>query len=103
MTRIPLDPIGYKVDGSTIHTRYATHGDGQRTRTAKGVETLLDGKKGKPCVECYGKAPRYAEGPRPPQKRRTAASAIGKNGDAPIRTWARPAVMVDDHNDEERP
>ena len=72
MTRIPLDPNGYKVNPSTgtIHTRYATHADGERTRTAKGVETILDGKQGKACKTCY-QTPRYAEGPRPPQRRRT--------------------------------
>lgn len=70
-TRIPIDPIGYKVDGSTIHTRYADHGKGQRTRTAKGVETLLDGAKPKVCRTCYGDKPRYPDTtPRPPQRRR---------------------------------
>ena len=69
MTRIPLDPNGYKVDGQTIHTRYATHGDGQRTRTEKGVLSLLDGKRPKICRDCFA-APRYPEPPRPPQKRR---------------------------------
>ena len=71
MTRIPVDPNGYSVNPSTgtIHTRYADHGNGERTRTAKGVETLLDGKAAKPCRICYPH-PRYAEGPRPPQRRR---------------------------------
>jgi hypothetical protein len=69
MTRIPLDPIGYKVDGSTIHTRYADHAGGHRTRTEKGVRTLLDGQRGRICKDCYP-APRYPEPPRPPQRRR---------------------------------
>ena len=83
MTRIPLDPNGYKVNVSTgtIHTRYATHADGERTRTAKGVETLLDGKQGKACKTCYGKTPRYPEGPRPPQRRRVQTN--GAAADAP--------------------
>ena len=69
MTRIPIDPIGYKVDGATIHTRYADHGNGQRTRTEKGVRTLLDGQRPKVCKDCYPN-PQYAQPPRPPQKRR---------------------------------
>lgn len=87
MTRIPLDPIGYKVnpDTGTIHTRYATHAPGIRTRTEKGVLTLLDGKPGKACVTCYGKKPPYRDDtPRPTQKRR-------------IQSWASPAeIEVDD-------
>ena len=75
MTRIPIDPIGYSVsDNGMIHTRYADHGNGQRTRTTKGVETLLDGKRGKACEVCYGKTPRYPEPPRPAQKRRVPAN-----------------------------
>ncbi len=74
MTRIPLDPNGYKVDGSTIHTRYADHGNGQKTRTTKGVATILDGKQGKACVTCYGKTPTYPDAPRPAQKRRVPAN-----------------------------
>ena len=86
MTRIPLDPNGYKVNPSTgtIHIRYATHADGERTRTAKGVETILDGKQGRACMTCYGnKPPLPSDTPRPPQKRRVAASAVGKNGTGP--------------------
>ena len=72
MTRIPLDPIGYKVDGATIHTRYADHGNGNRTRTEKGVLTLLDGQKPKLCASCFP-SPRYPEtGPKKPQRRRVA-------------------------------
>ena len=87
MTRIPLDAIGWKVnpDTGTIHTRYATHASGFRTRTEKGVLTLLDGKKGKACLQCYGKNPPYRnDTPRPTQKRR-------------ITSWAAPAeIEVDD-------
>ena len=85
MTRIPLDPNGYSVNVSTgtIHTRYADHGNGLRTRTEKGVRTLLDGKRGKVCKDCYP-SPQYAQPPRPPQKRR-------------ITTYAAPAeIEVDD-------
>lgn len=81
MTRIPLDPNGYSVNPSTgtIHTRYATHASGERTRTEKGVLTILDGKDGKACTVCYGKSPRYADKtPRPVQQRR-----IAKVEDAP--------------------
>ena len=73
MTRIPLDPEGYKVDGATLHTRYADHASGNRTRTEKGVRTLLDGQKPKPCKLCYP-SPRYPEPPRPPQRRRTPSN-----------------------------
>lgn len=86
MTRIPIDPEGYSVNPSTgtIHTRYATHAEGQRTRTTKGVETILDGKQGRACKQCYGNSPPYpSDTPRVPQKRRTPASAIGKNGTGP--------------------
>ena len=79
MTRIPLDPNGYSVNPNTgtIHTRYADHGNGNRTRTTKGVLTLLDGKEGKACSVCYGKSPRYPETPRPPQRRRVNAASNG--------------------------
>lgn len=89
MTRIPTDSEGYSVNQSTgtIHTRYADHGNGVRTRTTKGVETLLDGKQGRACKQCYGNnPPSPSDTPRVPQVRRSAASAIGKNGtgaDAP--------------------
>ena len=84
MTRIPLDPIGYSVNQSTgtVHTRYADHGNGERTRTKRGVETLLDGKEGKPCRSCYPH-PRYDTPAPPPQRRRIAASAVRKNGTGP--------------------
>ena len=84
MTRIPLDPDGYSVNPSTgtIHTRYADHArDLPRTRTTKGVQTILDGKDGKACKTCY-KTPRYPEPPRPPQRRRLS--------------WAAPAELPDD-------
>jgi hypothetical protein len=79
MTRIPLDPIGYSVNQSTgtIHTRYAGEhaGDAYRTRTEKGVLTLLDGRKPKLCSVCYP-SPQYATPapPRAPQRRRTAST-----------------------------
>jgi hypothetical protein len=86
-TRIPIDPEGYSVNQNTgtIHSRYADHGNGLRTRTTKGVLHLLDGKAGKPCVTCYGKNPPYPTNtPRPPQTRR-------------VQTWAQPAeIEVDD-------
>lgn len=84
MTRIPLDPIGYKVnpETGTIHTRYADlHAAGYRTRTTKGVLALLDGKVGKACEVCYGNTPAYPVGPRPSQKRR-----VPTNGTAPDAT-----------------
>jgi hypothetical protein len=87
MTRIPIDNDGYSVNPNTgtIHTRYADHGNGTRTRTTKGVLTILDGKDGKACVTCYGKTPPYpTDTPRPEQKRR-------------VQTWAQPAeIEVDD-------
>ena len=82
MTRIPLDPNGYSVNPSTctIHTRYADHGNGLRTRTEKGVLTLLDGQKPKLCKDCYP-SPRYPAPPRPPQRRRVQTN--GTTPDAP--------------------
>lgn len=77
MTRIPIDPNGYKVnpETGTIHTRYADlHAAGYRTRTTKGVLNLLDGKRGKACEVCYGKAPQYPDTPRPVQRRRSSAN-----------------------------
>jgi len=76
---IPLDDIGYSVNltSGTIHTRYAGDhaGDAYRTRTAKGVETLLDGRQPKVCAVCYP-SPRYAEPAKPkvPQRRRSGPS-----------------------------
>lgn len=72
---IPLDPNGYAVNPSTgtVHTRYVGEhgGQTQRTRTVKGVETLLDGRAAKACPTCYP-SPTYPEAakPRAPQKRR---------------------------------
>jgi len=72
---IPIDPQGYSVNVETgvIHTRYATHALGTRTRTAKGVMTLLDGKKGQACKVCYP-SPQYPPTPKtlPPQVRRSS-------------------------------
>ncbi len=83
MTRIPIDPIGYKVnpDTGTIHTRYAdSHASGFRTRTTKGVLTILAGKKGKACATCYGEKPPYPDTtPRPPQRRRSGPEARNGN------------------------
>ena len=71
---IPLDPIGYSVNPATgtVHTRYAGDhaGDSYRTRTVKGVETLLDGKQPSVCKLCYP-SHRYAEKPKAPQQRRS--------------------------------
>ena len=82
--RIPLDPIGYSVNQSTdtIHTRYAGDhaGDSYRTRTVKGVLTLLDGKKPNVCGVCYP-SPRY-DTPAPasaPQKRRSGRKRKAKS------------------------
>lgn len=64
MTRIPLDPDGYSVNQATgtVHTRYAGEhaGTTRRTRTGIGVETLLDGQKGKLCRQCYPVAEKQA-------------------------------------------
>lgn len=76
MTRIPTDPIGYSVNQSTgtVHTRYAGDhaGDSYRTRTVRGVETLLDGKEPNTCSVCYPH-PFYKTTPPPsePQRRRS--------------------------------
>lgn len=72
--KIPSDPDGYSVDDSGgIHTRYSTHsGRHDRTRTTKGVETLLAGKKGWICPTCFPTIPpRSDDTPRPPQQRRS--------------------------------
>ena len=104
MTRIPLDPNGYSVNQSTgtIHTRYADHGNGTRTRTRKGVETLLDGKEGRACKTCYGNNPPYpSDTPRSPQRRRTpTASANGAGGPRKnaVNTWAAPGEMPPDED-----
>lgn len=79
MTRLPIDSDGYSVNQNTgtIHTRYAgDHAAGSlRTRTPRGVETLLDGRKGKLCAVCYS-APRYPTPPTDgaPQRRRVPAA-----------------------------
>jgi hypothetical protein len=73
MTLIPIDPNGYAVNPATgtVHTRYAGAHAGlhYRTRTVKGVEHYLDGRKPKVCELCYP-SPRYPEPPRPVQQRR---------------------------------
>jgi hypothetical protein len=78
--KIPIDPIGYAVNENTgtIHTRYADHGNGTRTRTVKGVETLLNGKKGTACKLCYP-SPHYdtpAPSSEPPKRRVPDAAAV---------------------------
>ena len=73
---IPLDPIGYSVNQSTgtVHTRYAGDhaGNAYRTRTERGVLTLLEGRQPKVCSVCYP-SPRYAQPVKPkvPQQRRS--------------------------------
>lgn len=80
--RLPIDPDGYSVNPSTgtVHTRYAgDHArDSWRTRTARGVENILDGQKGSVCKTCYP-SPSYAKPARdePPQKRRTPTADPG--------------------------
>ena len=87
MTRIPIDPIGYKVNPETgvIHTRYADrHAAGYRTRTERGVLSLLDGKEGKACEVCYGKTPVHRPTtPRAPQVRRIPSTTEPTPDDAP--------------------
>ena len=55
--KLPADPVGYSVnrETGTVHTRYpGVHaGNVQRTRTARGVETLLDGRPMHVCRTCY--------------------------------------------------
>ena len=79
MTRIPIDANGYAVNPATgtVHTRYAGEHAGlhYRTRTVKGVETLLDGKKLTVCSVCYP-APLYdTPAPSAPQQRRSGPKA----------------------------
>ena len=83
MTRIPLDPDGYSVNQSTgtVHTRYVGDhaGTSYRTRTVKGVETLLDGRKPKVCEVCFPN-PQYPPTARPAQKRRVPNAATLPRG-----------------------
>ena len=77
--RVPLDPNGYAVNPATgtVHTRYAGEHAGlhYRTRTVKGVETLLDGKKLTVCLVCYP-SPQYdTPAPAKPQQRRSGPKA----------------------------
>ena len=106
MTRIPLDPNGYAVNVATgtIHTRYAGDHAGlhYRTRTVKGVETLLDGRKPTVCSVCFP-SPRYAEPDKPKrtQRRRNKAPSPSSTPRPP----AEEAVDSDglEHGASERP
>lgn len=69
--RIPIDPIGYAVEGNIIHTRYNSHARGERTRTEKGVLMLLNGRKGRSCPDCYPHPVYRTDKPKRPQRRRT--------------------------------
>ncbi len=53
--QIPDSETGYSVSTSgTVHTRYAAHaGNVQRTRTADGARTILDGREGSLCQVCF--------------------------------------------------
>ncbi len=53
--QIPDSETGYSVSTSgTVHTRYAAHaGNVQRTRTADGARTILDGREGVLCQVCF--------------------------------------------------
>ncbi len=53
--QIPDSETGYSVSISgTVHTRYAAHaGNVQRTRTADGARTILDGREGSLCQVCF--------------------------------------------------
>jgi len=73
MTRpIPIDDRGYAVDPSGIvHSRYATHTTGQRTRTFVGVMSIAGGRTLDPCDVCYPPPP-------PPRKRPTSSTNAGE-------------------------
>jgi hypothetical protein len=79
MTRpIPIDDRGYAVDLSGIvHSRYANHATGQRTRTFVGVMSIAGGRTLEPCDVCYPPPP-------PPRKRPTSSNA----GDTPAQVRA---------------
>jgi hypothetical protein len=55
--KLPYDPAGYSVnrETGTIHTRYAGDHAGTtlRTRTARGVDSLLAGAPMHVCRTCY--------------------------------------------------
>lgn len=49
--RLPNDEAGYKVDAKgVVHSRYATHADGRRTRTVAGAQGMNPEKV---CRDCY--------------------------------------------------
>jgi hypothetical protein len=57
LEQIPHAAEGYAVEQATpgVHRRYAGHApDGARkTRTRRGLEALLAGRRGEPCIECF--------------------------------------------------
>ena len=75
--KVPTDPIGYLVEADgTVHTRYADHATGRRTRTARGVNNLLEGRKLRLCDDYYpvgATTPTGGGVPKEAQKRRTPA------------------------------
>ena len=77
--RLPPDPEGYTVEGQTVHSRYASHANGYRSRTVKGVENLLDGKKPRICKDCFPAGTPPSADNEGPQVRRVAKPA--DNGD----------------------
>lgn len=89
---IPLDLDGYAVNPATgtVHTRYAGEHAGlhYRTRTVKGVETLLNGRKLNVCSVCYP-SPQYDPPPRPPQQRRSGKPTRKQQDEAMGRYLAR--------------
>ena len=99
MTRpIPIDDRGYAVDPSGIvHSRYAAHATGQRTRTFVGVMSIAGGRTLEPCDVCYPPPP-------PPRKARVAYGTNVGDTAAEVRAagWRRqpdpepPVLPVDE-------
>ncbi len=84
--QIPDSETGYSVSTSgTVHTRYAAHaGNVQRTRTADGARTILDGREGSLCQVCF-KADDSTEttgGPAPASTTETAAPSTSTDAAA---------------------
>lgn len=78
--KLPYDPQGYAVNAETgtVHTRYAGEhaGTTRRTRTAAGVDSILQGKSPKVCRTCYppdAPMPSPAPSPEAGQARRVEA------------------------------